>query len=144
MFKILGNRQEAPGFEDPILIVSNSQHCLIVDDDGHQIPPCGIAAVDSEIATSTIVANLVANGSAVLVGDTSKLKKKKKAESDVVVSEIVKPAVVAEVKPETVPAKEEPKLDTVSNLSKSKDETIVAQSVDEKQVSSNKNIVNPN
>lgn len=144
MFKILSSRQEDPGFENAILMVSKSHYWLTVDSDGNQLPPVGIAAVDSKIASSPIVAKLVANGSVVVQGDTSKPKKKNKAETDTTPLEVVKVVDVPQVELENLVVEVEPKIDIETNSSKSEIQTIVAESADEKQVSSNKNIVNQN
>lgn len=144
MFKTLGNQQEDPGFEDAVLLSSNSQYWLVIDDNGNQLPPFGVAAVDSGIASSAHVAELLSNGSVALNGDFSKSKKKKKTETDTVVPETAKVATVPQAEPELKASKVESKIDTVANQQKLENDTIVAEPVEEKQVSSNKNIVNPN
>lgn len=144
MFKILSNRQEDSGLEDSSLLMSNSQYWLVIDDGGNQLPPFGIAAVDSEIALSSRVAELVSRGSIAVEGDLSKPKKKKRAEVDVITPEVVKVISTPQAKLEPTAPEIESKIDTATNLPKLKDDTIVAQPLDEKQVSSNKNIVDPN
>jgi len=140
MFKILGSRKEDPGFHNAVLIVSSSRYWLTVDGDGHQLPPAGIAAVDSKIASSSIVAELVANGSIAVIGDVSRPKKKKKAEADVPSFEVAEVVISSQSEPENLT----PEVDTVTNFSKLENETIVAESTEEKEVSSNENIVDPN
>jgi len=144
MFKTLGSQQEDPGFDDAVLLVSNSQYWLVIDDNGNQLPPFGVAAVDSEIASSAHVVELLSNGSVVLNGDLNKPKKKKKTETDTVAPEVVKAATALQAEPELKASKVESKIDTLANLQKLENDTIVAEPVEEKQVSSNKNIVNPN
>lgn len=144
MFKTLGNQQEDPGFDGAVLLSSNSQYWLVIDDNGNQLPPFGVAAVDSEIASSARVAELLSNGSVALNGDFNKPKKKKKTETDTVIPETVKVATVPQAEPELKASKVESKIDTVANEQKLENNTIVAEPVEEKQVSSNKNIVNPN
>lgn len=144
MFKILGSQQEDPSFDDAVLLVSNSQYWLVIDDNGNQLPPFGVAAVDTETASSTHVAELISNGSIVLSGDLGKPKKKKKTETDTVSPEAVKAANTPQAEPEPKASKVESKIDTVANLQKLENDTIVAEPVEEKQVSSNKNIVDQN
>ena len=144
MFTILSNRQEDTGLEDSTLLVSNSQYWLVIDDDGNQLPPFGITAVDSEIALSSRVAELVFKGSIAIEGDLNKPKKKKRTEVDVTAPEVVKVISTPQAKLEPTALEIKSKIDTATNLQELKDDTIVAQPLDEKQVSSNKNIVDPN
>jgi len=134
MFKILRGRSDPAGFDDPVIIVNLSQFWLSVSDDGDQVPPAGVAAIDSATAASSSkISELVADKLLEVLGErpeqSDKPKKRKKAEA------------AAEAPPPS--QSEEPKLATVINFPKIGDDQLVADPPDEKQVLLENNIDNP-
>lgn len=149
MFKILNGRQDDPGFDDAILIINQSQFWLSLTDDGHQIPPAGIAALDSGlVSSSNRISSLVAKKRIVILDSTkyltNKPKKKKRAETEALVPEVEYTPVESLQKLDNIPIEVNPKTDTVVIVSYLENEPLVAQPSDEERVSSNKNIVNQN
>ena len=149
MFKILKSRQDDPGFDDAVIIVNQSQFWLSLTDDGHQIPPVGIAALDSGlVSSSNRISGLVANNRIVILDSTTDLtnkpKKKKRAEIEVLIPEAEYTPVEPLQELDNTPIEINHITDTVVIVSYLENEPLVAESTEEKQVSSNKNIVNQN
>lgn len=134
MFKILSGRTEPAGFDDSVVIVNLSQFWLSVSADGDQIPPAGLAAMDSaSVAASPKIRELVADNLLEILGGQTgaadRPKKKKRAEA---------------APEEPLPTQpDEPNLDTVTISEKIQDTSLVADPVEEKQVLLENNIDNP-
>lgn len=112
MFKVLSSKNEDAGFPNPTVIVNLTQHSVVVDEDGRQIPAMSIAAVSSKIASNQMISDAVGLGHLVVVSShpVDKQKRAKKAND----------ADIAPQQPEVVEV-----IETVNLVAKSSDDNWV-------------------
>lgn len=81
MFKVLSSKNEDAGFPNPTILVNVTQHSVVVDQDGRQIPAMSIVAVNNRLATGQMISNAVTLGHLIVISAPSidKQKRGKKA-----------------------------------------------------------------